>query len=82
MFNLTARIDLISEESGYHKISLKEVYSATDNLSADNFIGQGIAGKNLSISIGWTSFFYIQGISQWKIAFDAYLEKNIVHYGE
>ncbi|KAL2559744.1 putative receptor-like protein kinase [Forsythia ovata] len=33
------------EESSYHKISLKKVHSATNNLSADNFIGQGIAGK-------------------------------------
>ncbi|XP_022632494.1 probable receptor-like protein kinase At5g18500 [Vigna radiata var. radiata] len=27
------------------KITLKDVYAATDNLSASNFIGQGIAGK-------------------------------------
>ncbi|XP_009781336.2 probable serine/threonine-protein kinase At1g01540 [Nicotiana sylvestris] len=34
-----------SEESSYRKLSLKEIYSATDNLSMSNFIGQGIAGK-------------------------------------
>ncbi|KAM1082538.1 hypothetical protein EV2_021776 [Malus domestica] len=37
--------DLLSEESGSLKISSKEIYSATDNLSADNFIDQGRAGK-------------------------------------
>ncbi|XP_016434830.2 uncharacterized protein LOC107761162 [Nicotiana tabacum] len=34
-----------SEESSYRKLSLKEIYFATDNLSMSNFIGQGIAGK-------------------------------------
>ncbi|KAA8533137.1 hypothetical protein F0562_033330 [Nyssa sinensis] len=37
--------DSLFEESSCHKISNKEVYSATNNLSASNFIGQGIAGK-------------------------------------
>lgn len=35
-----------SEESSSLSISLKEIYSATNNLSASNFIGQGIAGEN------------------------------------
>ncbi|XP_060212143.1 probable LRR receptor-like serine/threonine-protein kinase At1g07550 [Lycium barbarum] len=38
----------ISDESGessYRGLSLKEIYSATDNLNMSNFIGQGIAGK-------------------------------------
>lgn len=26
---------------------MKEVYSATDNFNASNFIGQGVAGENL-----------------------------------
>ncbi|CAN4123959.1 unnamed protein product [Withania somnifera] len=34
-----------SDESSYRRLSLKEIYSATDNLSMSNFIGQGIAGK-------------------------------------
>ncbi|KAM1741550.1 hypothetical protein ACFX13_011755 [Malus domestica] len=37
--------DLLSEESVSLKISSKEIYSATNNLSAVNFIGQGGAGK-------------------------------------
>ncbi|XP_068326603.1 probable serine/threonine-protein kinase PBL28 [Pyrus communis] len=37
--------DLLSEESGSLKISSKEIYSATGNPSADNFIDQGGAGK-------------------------------------
>ncbi|CAN6676103.1 unnamed protein product [Malus baccata var. baccata] len=44
-FYWTASDDLLSEESGSLKISSKEIYSATDNLSADNFIDQGRAGK-------------------------------------
>ncbi|OIS95824.1 nodulation receptor kinase [Nicotiana attenuata] len=39
-----------SEESSYRKLSLKEIYSATDNLSMSNFIGQGIAGKSKYLS--------------------------------
>ncbi|KAK9027676.1 hypothetical protein V6N11_067499 [Hibiscus sabdariffa] len=35
----------ISKHSGSQKISVKEVYSATNNFNASNFIGQGIAGK-------------------------------------
>ncbi|MCD9644292.1 hypothetical protein HAX54_032474 [Datura stramonium] len=34
-----------TNESSYRRLSLKEIYSATDNLSMSNFIGQGIAGK-------------------------------------
>ncbi|XP_016647035.1 PREDICTED: proline-rich receptor-like protein kinase PERK3 [Prunus mume] len=37
--------DSLSEEPGNFKISIKEIYAATDNLSAVNFIGQGGAGK-------------------------------------
>ncbi|KAH0991647.1 hypothetical protein GBA52_003130 [Prunus armeniaca] len=37
--------DSLSEEPGSFKISIKEIYAATDNLSAVNFIGQGGAGK-------------------------------------
>ncbi|XP_047966042.1 probable serine/threonine-protein kinase PBL28 isoform X2 [Salvia hispanica] len=33
------------EQSSSIKISVREVYQATENLSATNFIGQGIAGK-------------------------------------
>ncbi|XP_020416128.1 proline-rich receptor-like protein kinase PERK3 isoform X1 [Prunus persica] len=33
------------EESGCPKISIEEVYSATNNLSQSNFIGEGTAGK-------------------------------------
>ncbi|CAK9182476.1 unnamed protein product [Ilex paraguariensis] len=41
----TASNDSPSEDSSCHSMSIKEVYSATNNLSALNFIGQGIAGK-------------------------------------
>ncbi|PPD89228.1 hypothetical protein GOBAR_DD13824 [Gossypium barbadense] len=34
-----------SENSGSQKISIKELYSATNYFNASNFIGQGIAGK-------------------------------------
>ncbi|KAM3203519.1 putative LRR receptor-like serine/threonine-protein kinase [Capsicum annuum] len=34
-----------SDESTYRRLSLKEIYSATDNLCMSNFIGQGLAGK-------------------------------------
>lgn len=37
--------NLDSQESRRAKISIKEVHLATDNLSASNFIGQGVAGK-------------------------------------
>ncbi|XP_017218306.1 probable LRR receptor-like serine/threonine-protein kinase RKF3 isoform X1 [Daucus carota subsp. sativus] len=40
-----AKEDSVSEDSSYSKISIKDVYSATNNLNALNFIGQGIAGK-------------------------------------
>ncbi|XP_059650422.1 probable serine/threonine-protein kinase PBL1 [Cornus florida] len=33
------------EEASSLKISIKEIYNATNNLSMSNFIGQGIAGK-------------------------------------
>ncbi|KAH9709006.1 protein kinase domain-containing protein [Citrus sinensis] len=35
----------LSKESSCLKIAIKEVYSATNNLSASNYIGQGVAGK-------------------------------------
>ncbi|KAF3431744.1 hypothetical protein FNV43_RR26480 [Rhamnella rubrinervis] len=37
--------DSQSEETSCLKIPMKEVYSATDNFNASNFIGQGVAGK-------------------------------------
>ncbi|KAK4488838.1 hypothetical protein RD792_004628, partial [Penstemon davidsonii] len=37
--------DSFSEKTSEVMISLKEVYLATNNLSASNFIGQGVAGK-------------------------------------
>ncbi|WOG93397.1 hypothetical protein DCAR_0312681 [Daucus carota subsp. sativus] len=35
----------LPKDSGHLKFSIKEVYSATNNLHAKNFIGEGIAGK-------------------------------------
>ncbi|KAM7509929.1 hypothetical protein LguiB_008804 [Lonicera macranthoides] len=35
----------LPKESGNLKVSIKEVYSATDNLNEMNFIGEGTAGK-------------------------------------
>lgn len=46
LFYMTAKEDSVSEDSSYSKISIKDVYSATNNLNALNFIGQGIAGEN------------------------------------
>ncbi|KAG2707523.1 hypothetical protein I3760_05G151100 [Carya illinoinensis] len=37
--------DSLSEEFACLKLPVKEIYSATNNLYASNFIGQGIAGK-------------------------------------
>ncbi|KAG7979601.1 hypothetical protein I3843_05G138700 [Carya illinoinensis] len=37
--------DSLSEEFACLKLPVKEIYSATNNLCASNFIGQGIAGK-------------------------------------
>lgn len=45
LFEFAAQNGSFSEDRSSIKISLKEVYLATDNLSASNFIGQGIAGK-------------------------------------
>ncbi|KAG8366147.1 hypothetical protein BUALT_Bualt17G0045700 [Buddleja alternifolia] len=42
---INAHDDSFFEESTSDKISLREVYLATDNLNASNFIGQGVAGK-------------------------------------
>lgn len=56
---LTASTDTLSEESTCHKLSAKEVYSATDNLSASNFIGQSIAGENLPVVYVSSSLFLI-----------------------
>ncbi|KAK2990843.1 hypothetical protein RJ640_016161 [Escallonia rubra] len=42
--------DSFSEESSCQKIGIKQVYSATNNLSATNYIGQGIAGKDKNLS--------------------------------
>ncbi|KAH9709005.1 protein kinase domain-containing protein [Citrus sinensis] len=41
----TASDESLSKESSCLKIAIKEVYSATNNLSASNYIGQGVAGK-------------------------------------
>ncbi|KAJ0094357.1 hypothetical protein Patl1_16171 [Pistacia atlantica] len=46
--NIKANIasdESLTEETGCLKIPVKEIYSATNNLSASNFIGQGVAGK-------------------------------------
>ncbi|XP_022735622.1 probable serine/threonine-protein kinase PBL1 [Durio zibethinus] len=37
--------DSVSKHSGSLKISMKEIYSATNYFNTSNFIGQGIAGK-------------------------------------
>lgn len=37
---------LVFKDFGCRKMSVKEIYAATNNLSALNFIGQGIAGKH------------------------------------
>nr|GMD15085.1 probable receptor-like protein kinase At5g18500 [Ipomoea batatas] len=42
---VTISMHSFSEEPSSLNISLKEIYSATNNLSASHFIGQGIAGK-------------------------------------
>lgn len=50
LFYMTALEDSESEDSSCNTISIKDVYSATNNLNALNFIGQGIAGEN---SVTW-----------------------------
>ncbi|XP_039119757.1 LOW QUALITY PROTEIN: probable receptor-like protein kinase At2g42960 [Dioscorea cayenensis subsp. rotundata] len=47
--------ELILDEYTCKKIPVKEIYSATNNLNALNFIGQGIAGKVYKgvLSNGW-----------------------------
>lgn len=47
LFYCTVPNDSESEETSCLKIPMKEVYSATDNFNASNFIGQGVAGENL-----------------------------------
>lgn len=44
VFNSTASVASVSEESSSSEISLREVYLSTNNLSELNSIGQGIAG--------------------------------------
>ncbi|XP_020571178.1 putative serine/threonine-protein kinase [Phalaenopsis equestris] len=46
---------LMLEENDCKQISIKEIYSATNNLHLHNFIGQGIAGKVYKgvLSNGW-----------------------------
>lgn len=39
-----------SEDSSSMKISIKEVNSATNDLSPSNFIGQGVAGRRFRFS--------------------------------
>ncbi|KAM6589275.1 hypothetical protein CsatA_011880 [Cannabis sativa] len=43
--NHSMDMESTNEEKGCIKISIKEVYFATDNLNSSNFIGQGVAGK-------------------------------------
>ncbi|XP_041011291.1 probable receptor-like protein kinase At5g59700 [Juglans microcarpa x Juglans regia] len=43
--HLKSSNDSLSEESACLKLPVREIYSATNNLCASNFIGQGIAGK-------------------------------------
>ncbi|KAJ0038733.1 hypothetical protein Pint_23008 [Pistacia integerrima] len=45
---IDASDESLTEETGCLKIPVKEIYSATNSLSASNFIGQGVAGKELS----------------------------------
>lgn len=47
LFIWTAPNDSLTQESRCLKISTRQVYAATDNLNAANFIGQGEAGKNI-----------------------------------
>ncbi|XP_031256658.1 probable receptor-like serine/threonine-protein kinase At4g34500 [Pistacia vera] len=42
---IDASDESLTEETGCLKIPVKEIYSATNSLSASNFIGQGVAGK-------------------------------------
>ncbi|GFS35489.1 hypothetical protein Acr_00g0040100 [Actinidia rufa] len=47
--NVTTKKDgsksVLPKKSAYLKLSVKEVYAATNNLNASNFIGEGTAGK-------------------------------------
>lgn len=45
LIHLTAMKFVLPKDSGHLKFSIKEVYSATNNLHAKNFIGEGIAGE-------------------------------------
>lgn len=38
--------DVLTKEPGCPKVPIKEVYSATNNLSETNLIGEGNAGEN------------------------------------
>ncbi|KAF3678289.1 putative U-box domain-containing protein 19-like [Capsicum annuum] len=46
-FMLAVSDESYSDESTYRRLSLKEIYSATDNLSMSNFIGQALADKKI-----------------------------------
>lgn len=54
---LAASNDSLSEESACLKLPVKKIYSATNNLCASNFIGQGIAGEKLSLLVYLGLFF-------------------------
>jgi hypothetical protein len=45
---VTAFKDMFPKNPACPKVPIKEVYSATDNLSELNFIGEGITGEHLS----------------------------------
>lgn len=66
-----------SEESSYRRLSLKEIYSATDNLSMSNFIGQGIAGKSRS-NIVVVEFILVTCIHQIWSCFTGKVYKGIL----
>ncbi|RWV79778.1 hypothetical protein BHE74_00038016 [Ensete ventricosum] len=42
---------LVFKDFGCRKMSVKEIYAATNNLSALNCIGQGVAGKHSDIVV-------------------------------
>ncbi|XP_042979991.1 uncharacterized protein LOC122310181 [Carya illinoinensis] len=55
--HLKSSNDSLSEEFACLKLPVKEIYSATNNLYASNFIGQGIAGEKLSLLVYLGLFF-------------------------
>lgn len=47
LFTLIASTVLPAKETGCRKVPIKDIYSATNNLNALNFIGEGTAGELL-----------------------------------